>query len=90
MFSFPLGSLLFGIPHYPRAIYHELAEAVQEEAVSLAAELNVMVPFVSDSKDEETVANHRLPTIPEGLQRELESKTAELKKLEPVSRKRKA
>ena len=57
----------------------ELAEAEQEDPVHLASELAVMVPFVGDAQDEETVQavqSWRLRAVPEGLARELDAFTA--------------
>ena len=54
----------------------ELQELETEDAVHLASELNVMVPFVTDTKDEETaVQSWRLARIPEALTAELDAFT---------------
>ena len=54
----------------------ELQELETEDAVHLASELNVMVPFVTDTKDEETaVQSWRLARIPEALAAELDAFT---------------
>ena len=56
------------------ALDDELEELETEDAVHLASELNVMVPFVTDTKDEEvTQVSWRLTRVPEALAKESEA-----------------